>query len=207
MLWSSSTWMPEVETSKTPKALPTALLFRDHASYVAAFLLRLGAGPEERDDLVQEVFMTAHRLGGFVDNGSAKPTTWLCSIAVRVLANHRRKLSRRPQPSRSVGTTDVGEQQVSVVPADRGNLPDQVTAQRRSVTRVQSALNSLSVELRSIFVMYELEGESCVNIAQALSIPVGTVYSRLHQARKRFRAAFEKREKQPLTPLREGGSQ
>lgn len=195
--------MPNVETSNPPSALPTAQLFRNHASFVAAFLLRLGARPDERDDLVQEVFMTAHRRGGFVDDGRAKPTTWLCSIAVRVMANHRRKLSRRPQASQSVGTTDMSESQVSVVPTDQSSLPDQLTAQRRSVSRAQQAMETLNHELRSIFVMYELQGESCVDIANAMEIPVGTVYSRLHQARKQFKAAFAKTQR---TPLAQGGT-
>lgn len=188
--------MPKSETSSPPGAIPTALLFRHHASFIAAFLLRLGAHPDERDDLVQEVFMTAHRRGGFVDDGRAKASTWLCSIAVKVLANHRRKASRRPQAAQSVGTTDVSEGQM--VPQDATSLPDQRAEDRQSLSRAHAAMNALSPDLRAIFVLYELEGESCVDIADIVEIPVGTVYSRLHQARKLFKSAFAKSARRPL---------
>ena len=55
--------------------------------------------------------------------------------------------------------------------------------------RVQRALDGLDFDHRAVFVLYEIEGEPCDAIAAALGVPVGTVYSRLHHARQRFRDA------------------
>ncbi len=68
------------------------------AGFVAGFLRRLGVEAPELDDAVQEVFLTAHRRGGFVA-GAAQPTTWLAEIALRVASDMRR--SRRARSMRS----------------------------------------------------------------------------------------------------------
>src|ERR1043166_4212655 len=60
-----------------------ASLFRAHAAFVASFLFRLGLEPNEIDDAVQEVFLIAHRQGGY-QPGPAQPRTWLAAIAIRV---------------------------------------------------------------------------------------------------------------------------
>src|SRR6185312_14253874 len=68
----------------------TALLFKEHAAFVARFLYRLGAADAAIEDLVQEVFLVVHRAGGYRP-GAAAPTTYLAGVAAGVLANHRRK--------------------------------------------------------------------------------------------------------------------
>ena len=64
--------------------------------------------------------------------------------------------------------------------------PDDRVQLREQVARVRRALRMLHGSKRSVFVMYEIEGRSCQEIARRLRIPVGTVYSRLHHARKEF---------------------
>ena len=61
----------------------------------------------------------------------------------------------------------------------------------QTLTRVAKVLATFDVEHRSVWVLFELEGESCADIARALGIPVGTVYSRLHHARRAFQRAFD----------------
>ena len=56
--------------------------------------------------------------------------------------------------------------------------------------RVQLAIDTLSLEHRAAFILFELEGESCESIASGLQIPLGTVYSRLHAARRGFQKAY-----------------
>jgi RNA polymerase sigma-70 factor (ECF subfamily) len=55
---------------------------------------------------------------------------------------------------------------------------------------VGRALETLSLEHRAVFILFEMEEESCESIADGLGIPIGTVYSRLHAARDRFRKAY-----------------
>jgi RNA polymerase sigma-70 factor (ECF subfamily) len=165
-------------------ATATAGLFRAHARFVAGFLRRLGADEASVDDLVQDVFLVVHRKGGYQDEGH-QPTTFLSAVAVRVLANHRRSRRRRPEVSDPLAL----DAQTSPA-AD----PSEVAAARAGLGRVQQALDALEEGQRAAFVMYELNGEPGEAIANALGIPIGTVHSRLHLARKRFLAAYARLE-------------
>jgi RNA polymerase sigma-70 factor, ECF subfamily len=154
-------------------------LFRAHAVFVASFLRRLGTPHSEVDDLVQEVFLVAHRKGGYVP-GAGQPRTWLASIALRVSSTNKRTRRRRREElsdevlHAAVASDDVGR----------------TIEARASLLRVQQALNTLDLDHCAAFVLYEFEGESCESIARSLDVPIGTVYSRLHHARRRFIDAY-----------------
>jgi RNA polymerase sigma-70 factor, ECF subfamily len=157
------------------------LLFRAHAVFVASFLRRLGTPDSEVDDLVQEVFLVAHRKGGYTP-GAGQPRTWLGSIALRVASTNRRTRRRRRE--------EPNEEALQSAPA-QGDLTGALEA-RASLVRVQQALSTLELDHRAAFVLYEFEGESCESIARSLEVPIGTVYSRLHHARQRFVEAYAK---------------
>jgi RNA polymerase sigma-70 factor (ECF subfamily) len=70
--------------------LSAAALFKQYAPFVASFLLRMGIRRSDLDDVIQDVFLVAHKLGGYVP-GPAKPTTYLANIALRAATTHRRK--------------------------------------------------------------------------------------------------------------------
>lgn len=160
----------------TPReAIGAADLFRDHAAFVARFLARLGVPRDDVEDLVQEVFLTAHRRGGFVP-GLARPTTWLAEIALRVASTQRR--SRRRKPVHASDGLDHA--------AARDGDPVERAVAREALARVERALAGMDLDRRAVFVLFEIEGQGCDVIAAGLGIPVGTVYSRLHAARKEF---------------------
>jgi RNA polymerase sigma-70 factor (ECF subfamily) len=163
-----------------PRRMGAGELYRAHVSFVAGFLTRMGAMAGDLDDLTQEVFLVAHRRGGYVE-GPARPTTWLADIAVRVLSTHRRTQRRK----HAAPSTDAVEASTSDAAA-----PDEQLATRRALERVQACLDGLDDDHRAVFVLFELEGEPCASIATALGIPTGTVYSRLHHARRRFLEAW-----------------
>lgn len=169
-------------TTAVADHLDAEALYRAHADFVARFLLRLGARGEDVPDLMQEVFLVAHRRGGFRP-GPAKPTTWLAEIAFRVASDRRKKIQRRLEDSDTDG--------VALAPA-RGGSPGDTAEARQALARVQRALDALTPEKKAVFILYELEGQSCDAIADGLGIPVGTVYSRLHTARREFAKAHAK---------------
>lgn len=163
--------------SSPPERLGVEALFRSEGVAVARFLHRLGFAETDIPDLVQTVFLIAHQRGGFRP-GPAKARTWLYSIAVRVSANERRKRRRFPLES---GTA-------------RSELLDARTPEThlhhvRSLERVDRSLQKLDLLHRTAFVLYEVEGLSGQEVAEALDIPVGTVYRRVHVARQRFAQA------------------
>jgi RNA polymerase sigma-70 factor (ECF subfamily) len=174
--------MGENPEHSVDEALSSAELFRRHAPFVAKFILRMGIPRSDLDDLMQEVFLIAHRGGGY-QPGPAKPTTYLASIALRLAHTERRK--RRV---RSFVEADDDRVERAVAP---GNPEDTVT-QRQQLARLQRALETLDDEKRAVFILAELQGESVVSIAAGLGIPTDTAHSRLRAARRLFREAVAK---------------
>jgi RNA polymerase sigma-70 factor (ECF subfamily) len=129
---------------------------------------------------LQDVFVIAHRKGGW-QPGPAAPRTWLASLAFRVVVGRRRAQARRAETGLAMDALP-----------DDARSPSEAFEARRSLQRVQAVLDNLSLEHRAVFILYEIEGESCESIAATWDVPVGTIYSRLHHARKRVRDAFEK---------------
>lgn len=176
-------------THDTP--IDAGTLFRRHAAFVANFLARIGVPRTELEDIVQEVFTTAHRKGGYRP-GVARPTTWLADLAMRANANRRRGQRRARVQS------DMGPVERAVDPKARAS---EVVASREALDDVQAALATMDDDKRALFVLFEIEDEPCEAIAAVLEVPVGTVYSRLHAARKQFKKAYRR---QQVLPRREG---
>ena len=169
-------------------------LFRLYASFVASFLYRQGARGADIDDMIQEVFLTAHRRGGYRP-GVASPTTFLAHIALEANLKRRRgdgRWQRSRSDEATVATQGAG-------PSD----PAQARAAREAARRLQSALDSMDPGHRAVFILFELEGESCDSIAAGLELPVGTVHSRLHTARKAFRESVARSERRDRHDRRE----
>lgn len=156
-------------------------LYRKHAPFVARFLLRIGVDRDSVEDAMQEVFLVAHRKGGYVA-GPAKPTTWLGQIAIRIASTHRRSRSRRRE-------RPEGEM-IERAPGTTGN-PEVETERRRAMARLAEAMDVLDLDHRAVFVLFELEGLSGDEIAAALGIPLGTVHSRVYNARKKIKKAYD----------------
>jgi RNA polymerase sigma-70 factor (ECF subfamily) len=181
---------PEKLRREPMKTLDGGDLFRAHAAFVANFLVRLGVLHQELDDAVQEVFLIAHRRGGYVE-GPARPTTWLAEIALRVASGVRRDRRRRLPDG-------PGEER------DAGTTPFEALAAAEALGHVQRALDALPLEHRAVFILFEIEGESCASIARGLDIPIGTVYSRLHTARRDFQRAYDRLETAAPAPIVRG---
>jgi RNA polymerase sigma-70 factor (ECF subfamily) len=143
---------------------------------VFAFLSRtLGAGPHV-EDLAQEVFLRAFRaLPRFDSAGAARPSTWLVTIASRLVIDERR---RRRVPTQSI---DSG-----LAVAAFGT--PETERERAEIGRALSnAASELSPEQRDAFVLTEFHGLDTKEIASVLSVNEGTVKTRLFRARERLR--------------------
>jgi RNA polymerase sigma-70 factor (ECF subfamily) len=155
----------------------SATLFKRHAGFVASFLYRLGVAGADLEDLVQEVFMTAHRKGGYLP-GTASPTTFLARLALEQRLAHRRRDARwQVARNESLAASTLGS------PI---STPEQDLSLQRAAQDLQRVLDTMEPGVRSVFVLFELEGEACEAIAAGLGIKLGTVYSRLHRAREAF---------------------
>ena len=148
-----------------------------HADFVWRTLQHLGVRDVDLEDLGQEVFVIVHRrLSSF--DGRSKLTTWLFGICLHLVQRHRRRAYFRFEF-------------LQAEPPDRidPDTPEARYAGEEARVRLERLLDKLSPERRATFVLFEVEGVSCEEIAELTAVPVGTVYSRLHSARKLVTAA------------------
>jgi RNA polymerase sigma-70 factor (ECF subfamily) len=167
--------------------LDVVRVHEQHADFVYLSLQRLGVGDADVEDLLQEVFLVVHRRLHTFD-GSSALRTWLFGICTRVAAGSRNKAYHRREESRGDLPTDTRAS---------GATPEEAAAAGQDRARLAAILDTMDPEKRALFVMFELDEMSCEEIAELFGIPVGTVYSRLHAARKAFQGAvarFEARE-------------
>lgn len=170
-------------------------LYDEHAEMVLGWVIRLGGPYIDAEDVAQEVFIVAlKRVHSF--RGDAKLSTWLFSITRRVLANARRRATLR----RFVGLADVPEP-VSGLPG-----VEEVVSRRLRRRAVQRALERLRRPHREIIVLCDLEERTAPAVAELLGIPPGTVYSRLHAARRAFRGALRREGLAPTSAEATDGS-
>ena len=152
------------------------LLFREHFRFVCLSLRRLGVRDADVEDVAQDVFVTVHRkLETFDRTRSIR--VWLFGICLRTASAHRRLARHRRH---------VHEETTPEVAAD-GPLPDDKLAAEQDRLLVFAALDGIDPQRRAVFVMYDLEEFTVAEIAETLSIPANTVYSRLRVAREEFR--------------------
>jgi len=158
-----------------------ALFERFHVS-VYRFLSRVTTADEdERDDLVQATFMEARRGARRFRGGSAVKT-WILGVAANLARHHLRgERRRREKHARyAEGLHLVAEQ------------PDQRMERGQLLSAISHAIDELPHDQRVAFVMCDLEGIPGVEAANVVGVPPGTLWRRLHFARKALRAAIDK---------------
>ncbi len=156
------------------QAPPFARLYREQAGFVWKSLQRMGVASADLEDALQEVFIVAHRRFNEYDAARGRPSTWLFGIALNVARNAGRSRRRRREAD-----------EPQVVTIDH-TTPEDALRREQARSLAQSLLEQLSPEHRSVFVMFEVEGMSCAEIAAMIGVPTGTVHSRLHAARQRL---------------------
>jgi RNA polymerase sigma-70 factor, ECF subfamily len=147
----------------------------EHFDFIWRSLRRLGVPHTDVDDCTQQVFWVAARKLAIISEGSER--AFLFSTALRVASDARRSRSRR----REVQQEDDGHQT-----CDAGPRPDEIADQKRARALLDDVLSTMPLELRTVFVLFELEELPTQDIAELLGLPTGTVASRLRRAREEF---------------------
>lgn len=152
-----------------------------HADLVWATLQRFGVPPEDLEDAFQDVFIVVQqRLGDF--DGGARLSTWLFEICRRVASTHRRRAKKLRERTGETLAEDV---------VDATSGPERLAEESQAREQLARVLDAMDPDRRAFFVMFEIEEMPCDEIASLAGIPVGTVYSRLHAARKEFARILE----------------
>ena len=161
-------------------ALPAdlAAVYDAHADFVWRSLRRLGVPEADAPDALQEVFMVVFRKLATFEGRSAM-TTWLFGICLRVAADRRRKASVRYERA-------DGDRTAEQMGDGRPNA-EESAVRTESLRLLETTLDKLEPDQRTVFVLFELEELTATAIATMLAIPQGTVMSRLRLAREAFR--------------------
>jgi RNA polymerase sigma-70 factor (ECF subfamily) len=159
---------------------PLVAKYRDRVWRLAFNVLR---DREDAWDVTQEAFVRAWQaLPSF--RGQSAFYTWLFRIVVNVASDRARQRAAR---GRAFGTERVPEEEWERAMVDPGAAPDDEARRAEERDRIMRALAALPEHQRTIIMLSDLEGLSYREIAEVLDIPMGTVMSRLHNARKRLR--------------------
>ena len=161
------------------------VLYDRHHASVCSFVRRATNDASDVEDVVQATFMTAARAAANFD-GRQSCRPWLVGIAAHLVYRRQRGLSRWARALR----------ELTVREGDRYTDPHREITARDEVKRMSEALALLSEPKRLVLLLGESEGLSSQDIAAALRIPVGTVWTRLHHARRELRRLLD-REEQP----------
>ena len=176
-----------------PVAKPVDLpgLFHEHYARVWRLLRRFGVRPAQLDDAAQEVFwVAARRLGDIVPGREA---SFLYGVELRIASGELRRERAAPP----LADLDALARLVDEAPS-----PEEQLEQRRARQLLEWVLDRMPLELRVVFVLFELEGLEVRDIAALHELPLGTASSRLRRAREEF-SAVAKRARAAFTQGRE----
>ena len=158
-------------------------LVLEYEKNVYNIALRMTGNSEDAADMTQEAFIKAYNsLQSF--RGDSKFSVWLYRIVSNVCLDFLRSKNRRPTVSLSVEDDDGEDAQLDV--ADESQSPELLLDRKLTRDSVRRGLDSLPPDYRHILLLREIQGLSYDEIAQALSLEVGTVKSRIFRARKRL---------------------
>ncbi len=165
------------ETGARAKEEATRLegIVRGHYAFLWRSLRRLGVAEREVDDALQRVLAVLARRLGEIAPGAER--SFLFQTALRVAAEMRRANAR--------GRLSFDEAAVDRA-RDGAPLPDEVLERREARAILDEVLDALPLDVRAVFVLFELEQLTTPAIAELLAIPPGTVSSRLRRGREEF---------------------
>jgi RNA polymerase sigma-70 factor, ECF subfamily len=172
---------PAANASPAETARDTARLERAalaHYPFVWRSLRRLGVAAHQVDDAAQQVFMCLAEKIDRVVPGCER--AFVFQTAVRAAMAVRRDFAQRRESALGDALDDL---------VDPSPLPDAVAEEIQRRRQLDALLDTLPMELRTVFVLYEIEGLPSSEIAALLELPVGTVASRLRRAREAFSEA------------------
>jgi RNA polymerase sigma-70 factor (ECF subfamily) len=157
-------------------------LYRAHSGRLFSLAVRMLGNPADAEDLLQEIFLSAHRkLDSY--RGEAALGTWLYRLAMNQILDHVRSRAAR------TGQLTDGLDDASLI-ADAGGhrLAD------RAIARIdlERALLELPEGCRAAFVLHDVEGLEHREVSEVLGIAEGTSKSQVHKARLRLRGLLRK---------------
>jgi RNA polymerase sigma-70 factor, ECF subfamily len=154
-----------------------AELYRRHGPLVYRFTLRMSQNATIAEEITQEVFLALLRQPTHFDPQRAALSTWLCSIA-------RRQLWKHLERNKRFISIELDEEPFDLVSPEPG--PAEWLTRNEAIVSVREGIDRLPLPLKEVILLCELEGLTYEQAAQILTIPIGTVRSRLSRAKGRL---------------------
>ena len=164
-------------SSPPERAARLEALARDNFQFIWRSLRRLGVSPDAVDDAAQHVFEVAARRLSEIEPGHERAFLFKTALLVAQAARRTSARSRKLVEEDALGACQ-----------DPRPSPEELAERRRHRLLLDEILDALPPETRPVFVLYELEELSTLEVARVLEIPIGTVASRLRRAREEFLA-------------------
>ena len=155
------------------------VLYDRYHEDIGRFVKR-NVGPTDCGDIVHDVFLTLVRTAQAYD-GRPNARPFLIGIAAQLVRQKRQRFARIARALAGFAAILVGSTR---------RTPEDAASNAQLMTAFKAALSTLSEEKRLVFLMIEAEGLCGNEVAEALGIPVATVWTRLHYARCELREAI-----------------
>jgi RNA polymerase sigma-70 factor (ECF subfamily) len=153
-------------------------IYRAHAGKLYGLLLRMVGNAADAEDLLQDVFLSAHRkLDGF--RGDSALGTWLYRLATNHCLDYLRS-----RAARTGQLTDGLDEEPGLADAGSRALAERTVAKMD----LERAVAQLPEGCRAAFLLHDVQGLEHREVAEALGIAEGTSKSQVHKARLRLRA-------------------
>ena len=172
-------------------------LIAQYSGPLYSLLLRSLADPADAGDVTQDVFIKVFRsIGGF--HGDSSLRTWIYRIAMHEASNSRRWWVRHKKAEITIDADTQDDDEgvnfsLRETLADRRESPFENAQQAQLRSHVEDALREVPEGFRTVVILREIEGMTYDEIADILSIHMGTVKSRLLRGRAALRVALGKR--------------
>ena len=152
-------------------------IYRAHSGRLYSLACRMLGNPADAEDLLQEIFLSAHRkLDGF--RGESALGTWLYRLATNQCLDHLRSRAARTNQA-----TDAIEDEAALSDTRSRSIAERTVAKMD----LERALLRLPEGARAAFVLHDIQGLEHREVADALGIAEGTSKSQVHKARLRLR--------------------
>ena len=156
-------------------------LFDEYGPRVRHFMLKLGADPSLAEELTQQTLITVWRKAQLYSAEKGSASTWIYTIARNLRTDHIR---------RQRAWQELSGEHAQAIPSEEPS-PEQVVSARERQARVQEVLGDLPPEQLEVVRLAYMDGLAHGEIAERLSLPLGTVKSRIRLAYQKLRVALE----------------
>ena len=136
---------------------------------------------EDAADCLQETMLKAWR-GIKAYRGECSLSTWLYRIASTVCLDFLRKQKRLPETE----SADELAEDEGFTPVDDSPTPDEAVIRQESADNIRAAIDALPADMRTVIILYALQGMQYEEIAEVTRTSVGTVKSRISRARQKI---------------------